>query len=157
MAKRNILDTILKTIDTVQQKNAANPKEKTAEAVVFDLLRNNIGNIEQKIQKRRAQKGKKPLNIFNMVEKGINAAQKANKKDNNVETADPSIFDKIRQKAQESPKRAASTGIAKIVEDYNLDVSGITSSTMQQIQIEYQADLLKLQQQYANAIHDLVS
>lgn len=157
MAKRNLLGTILNTIDSVQKLNKSNPKEKTAESAVFDLLRDNIGNIEKKIQKRRAKKGKKPLNIMDMVKKGINAAQKTNKKDKKVATAPDSVFDKIRNKVDEAPKRAATSGINKIVDEYNLDVSGITRSTMQQIKAEYQADIQGLNEKYALAIHDLVS
>ncbi len=157
MAKRNILGTILKTIDTVQKLNKDNPKEATADSAVFDLLRDNIGKIDKKIQKRRAKKGKPPINIMEMVKAGIDAAQKTNRKDKKVETAPESIFDKLRNKVDETPKRAATSGINKIVDDYNLDVSGITRSTMQQIKAEYKADIEKLNEKYAFAIHELVS
>lgn len=157
MAKKNVLGTILKTIDAVQKLNKENPNEATADSAVFDLLRNNIGKIDKKIQKRRAKKGKPPINILEMVKAGIDAAQKTNKKDKKVKTAPDSIFDKLRNKVDEAPKRQATSGINKIVDEYNLDVSGITRSTMRQIKEEYKADLQSLNEKYALAIHDLVS
>ena len=44
----NVIDVILKTINEVQSKNSANPKQETADPSIFDLLRGKLGDIDAK-------------------------------------------------------------------------------------------------------------
>ncbi len=152
----NILDVILKTINDVQQKNKQSNNTATADPSVFDLLREKIGEIDTKHQNNQMQKGRKnPKSILDIIKNGIEGARKENKKDPNVETAPSSIFDDILKKVDQGPKRQASTGIKKIIQDYNLDVSKIPSNMLQEIQGQFEQDSQKLKQQYAQGIFDL--
>ena len=151
-----VLNVILKTIQEVQQKNAQNPNVPTADPSVFDLLRNKIQQVDKKVQARQMQKGRKnPKSVLDMIKDGINGARKENKKDANVETAPGSVFDNILKKVNQVEQRQVTSGIKKIVTDFNLDVSRIPSEMLQQIQQQYQGDLQKMNQQYAQAIHDI--
>ena len=151
-----VLNVILKTIQDVQQKNAQNPNVPTADPSVFDLLRNKIQQVDEKVQKKQMQKGRKnPKSILDMIKDGIEGARKENKKDASVETAPGAVFDNVLKKVNQTQQRQASSGIKKIVTDYNLDVSRIPTQMLQQIQQQYQGDLQKMNQQYAKAIHDI--
>ncbi len=151
-----VLNVILKTIKDVQEKNAQNPNVPTADPSVFDLLRNKIQQVDQKVQTKQMQKGRKnPKSILDMIKDGIEGARKENKKDKNVETAPGSVFDNILKKVNQTEQRQVNSGIKKIVTDYNLDVSRIPREMIQQIQQQYQGDLQKMNQQYAQAIHDI--
>lgn len=152
----NVLDVILKTIQEVQQKNKQNPNVETADPSVFDLLRNKIQDIDAKAKNNQLQKGKRnPKSILDMIKNGIEGARKENKRDPNVQTAPGSIFDDILKKVDQTPKRQASTGIKKIIEDYKLDVSRVPTNMLQEIQNNYMKDMQKLKQQYAQGIFDL--
>ncbi len=158
MAKAgNILDMILKTIDDVQQKNKVNPREETADPNVFDLLKGKLGDLDKKISNKRVQKGKAPISILDLIKNQIEAARKQNKKDVNVPTADPAIFDRIIKKVEEKPKRVASTGLKRIIENFHLDVSRVNPEILKQVQKQYETDLKRMDQQYAEAIHKLVA
>ncbi len=155
MAKKNILDAILNTINQVQQKNKANPKEETADPNVFDLIKNKIQKLDDRNRERRKAKGKSPVSILDRIKKEIEGARRENKKDSNVATAPKSVFDEILKKVDQRPKQQASSGLRKIVEDYNLDVSRFPREVVSEIQKKYIADRKKFDQQYAQAIHDL--
>ena len=158
MAKAgNILDIILKTIDDVQQKNKVNPRETTADPNVFDLLKGKLGDLDKKISNKRVQKGKAPVSILDLIKNQIEAARNQNKKDKNVPTADPAIFDRIIKKVEEKPKRVASTGLKRIIENYHLDVSRVNPEILKQVQKQYETDMKRMEQQYAEAIHKLVA
>ncbi len=157
MAKANILEVILKTINDVKQKNANNPKQKTAHPNVFDLIKDKIGGLDKKIQDNRAKKGKSPISILDLIKNQIEAARQHNQKDPATPTADSNIFDSILKKVEEKPKRTASAGIRRIIEEYNLDVRQLNRSTLQQIQQQYDQDLRALGQKYAQGIQDLVN
>ncbi len=155
MAKKNILEIILNTIDQVKKSNANNPREETADPTVFDLLKEKIGELDKNIQNKRAQKGKSPVSILDLIKGQIEAARKHNEKDPNVKTAPSSIFDKLNKKLEQRPKRTASSGIRKIIKEYNIDVSRLTQNTLNQIQQKYDMDRRKLDQGYAQAIYDM--
>ncbi len=155
MAKKNILDLIVNTINDVQQKNQANPKEPTADPNLFDLLKNRLAKLEQKQVNKRTQKGKSPISFLDRIKNEIEGARKDNRKDPNQETAPSSIFDNIIKKIDERPKRQASAGIRKIVEDYNIDLNGVPREIIQQIQTRYIQDRRKFDQQYAQALNEL--
>lgn len=152
-----ILDIILKTIDDVQKKNKANPREETADANVFDLLKGKLGDLDKKISNKRVKKGKAPVSILDLIKNQIEAAKNQNRKDKNVPTADPAIFDRIIRKVEEKPKRAASTGLKRIIENYHLDVSRVNPEVLKQVQRQYETDLKRIDQQYAEAMHKLIA
>jgi len=156
MAKRNILDVILKTIDDVKQKNAQNPREETAHPNVFDLLKEKVGNLDQKLQDKRVKKGKAPISILDLIKNQVEAARKMNKKDAATPTAPGSVFDRIVKKVDDGPKRVASNGIRRIFEEYNLDPSRLPKATLLQIQDKYNADIRAMNQKYAQAINELI-
>ena len=156
MAKSNILDVIMKTINDVQQKNKANPREQTADPNVFDLIKNKINQLDERNKAKRAAKGKSPVSILDRIKKEIEGARKENKKDPNVETAPSSIFDKIIKKVEQSQARPASTGIRRVLEQYNLDISSLPPEMIKEIQSRYSNDLQKMDQEYAKAINQLI-
>jgi len=73
-----------------------------------------------------------------------------------VPTADKSIFDSILKKIDAGKKIQASTGLRKIVEDYNLDASRLPQEVIKQVQAKYISDRRNFDQQYAQALHDLI-
>ncbi len=152
-----ILDIILKTIDDVQKKNKANPREETADPNVFDLLKGKLGDLDKNISNKRVQKGKAPVSILDLIKNQIEAAKNQNRKDKSVPTADPAIFDRILRKVEEKPKRVASTGLKRIIENYHLDVSRVNPEILRQVQRQYETDMKRMDQQYAEAIHKLVA
>jgi len=156
MAKRNIFDVILKTISDVQSKNQANPNQETADPNVFDLIKGKIQNLDEKTRQKRVAKGKSPNSILDLIRKEINGARRENKKDPNVATAPKEVFDNILRKVDERPRRQASVGLRKIVEDYNLNVSRLPKEVVQQIQQQYVKDRKNFDAQYAQAIHDMI-
>ena len=156
MAKSNILDMIVKTINEVQQKNAANPREQTADPTVFDLLKNKINQLDERNKAKRVSKGKSPVSILDRIKKEIQGARRENKKDPNVETAPSSIFDKLIKKVEQSQARPASTGIRRVLEQYNLDVSNLQPELVKEIQTRYSNDLQKMDKEYAQAINQLI-
>ena len=156
MAKRNILDAILNTINEVQQKNRANPNEETADPTVFDLIKNKLQNLDERNRAKRKAKGKSPVSFLDRIRQEIESAKRENKKDPNVTTAPGSVFENILKKIDQRPKRQASSGLRKIVEDYNLDISAVPREIIQQVQDKYLADRKKFDHQYAQALHDLI-
>ncbi len=152
----NILDVILNTINDVQKKNQKNPNVDTADSTVFDLLRDKISDLNGKQQQHQMQKGRKNAkSILDILKDGIEGARKQNKKDPNVATAPKSVFDDILKKVDQGPARQASTGIKKIIEEYNLDTRRIPTNMLQEIQAQFLKDSQKLKQQYAQGIFDL--
>ena len=155
MAKQNIFDVILKTINDVQTKNKANPREETADTSVFDLLKGKLQKLDEKSKLKRASRGKSPNSILDLIRREIEGTRRENKKDPNVKTAPGSVFDNILKKVNERPQRQASSGLRKIVEDYNLDVSRLPGNVIQQVRQNYIKDRKSFDQQYAKAIIDL--
>jgi len=156
MAKRNILEVILNTINDVQAKNAANPREETADPNVFDLLKDKISNFDQKNRAKRAAKGKSPNSILDMIRKEIESARKENKRDSNVATAPSSVYDNIIKKVDEGPRRQATAGLAKIIQDYSLEAGKLPKDVLRQVHGRYIEDRKKFDQQFAQALHDLI-
>jgi non-homologous end joining protein Ku len=156
MAKSNILDMILKTVNDVQRKNKVNPNEETADPSVFGLIKDKLRQLDQKQREKRVARGKSPISVMDRIRKEIEGARRENKKDPNVNTAPKSVFDQIFKKMEANPKRQASAGLRKIVQDYNLDVSNLPREVLGQIQERYVADRKKFDHQYAQAIHDLI-
>ena len=151
----NVIDVILKTINEVQSKNSANPKQETADPSIFDLLRGKLGDIDAKTKQTNVGRAKSPNSIFDLIKKEIGKVQRANKKDPNVPTADSSIFDNILKKVEQAPQRQAKTGINKVIQDYNLRIQNIPQQQMQQIHQQYMQDRKNFDKQYAQAIFDL--
>lgn len=156
MAKQNILEVLLRTINDVQQKNKANPREQTADPTIFDLLRQKLGEIDEKSRVKRASRGKSPSSLLDKIRKEIEGVQRANKRDKSTPTAPPQIFDRIKRRLEERPQRQASSGLKRIVEEYNLDIGRLHPDIIRQIQQKYQADRTNLDKQYAQAIYDMI-
>lgn len=155
MSASKVLDTILKTINDVQKQNKANVNEPTADKTVFDMLKNKLKDIDTKSKQKRVAKGKSPESILDLIKKEIEGVRKENKRDSNVATAPKSVFDKIIKKVEAPRQRQASTGLRKIVEDYNLDVSRLPREVIQQVQQQYIKDRAGFDRQFAKALHDL--
>lgn len=157
MAKAgDIFSVILKTIDDVQKKNTASKTQETAHPNVFDLLKEKLGNLDKKVQSNRVKKGKSPVSILELIKNQIEAAQRQNKKDPNTPTADSAIFDSIIKKVEAKPIKVASTGLKRIVENFHLDISNVDPTILKQVQHQYDTDLRKMEQQYAEAMHKLI-
>jgi len=90
-----------------------------------------------------------------LIKREIEGARRENKKDPNIKTAPSSVFDNILKKVEEGPRRQASAGIRKIIEDYQLDVTRVPQDILRQVQDKYKSDRKAFDQQYAKAIHDL--
>lgn len=156
MAKKNIFDMILNKINDVQTKNQKNPNVETADPTVFDLIKNKLQTLDEKNREKRTQRGKSPVSILDRIRKEIEGARRENKKDKNVPTADKSIFDSILKKIDSGKKIQASSGIRKIIEDYNLNASKLPQDVINQVQAKYISDRKNFDQQYAQALHDLI-
>ncbi len=155
MAKKNVIDVILKTINDVQQNNKQNPNQRTVDSNVFDLLKDKLRNLDDKTRAKRAAKGKSPHSILDLIRKEIEGVKTDNKRDANVRTAPKSVFKDILRKVEEKPARRAAKGIGNIINEYNLDVRNIPEKVLVKIQSKYQQDVKNIDQQYAQAMHDL--
>lgn len=153
----NILDVILKTVKEVQTSNRQDKNVTTADKSVFDLLKDQLKNLDGKVQNNQAQHGKRsPKSVLDMIKDGIEGVRKQNRKNPKVETADKSIFDQIMKKVEAPQQRQAASGLKKIVQEYNLDVSQVPKEVLQQVQAQYQTDRKKFDHQYAQAIFDVI-
>ena len=153
----NILNVLLKTIEDVQQKNQKNPNEETADSSIFDLLKNEVAKLGNKVDNNAVQKGRRnPKSILDMIKDGIEGVRKQNRKDPKVKTAPKSVFDNILKQVERAPQRQASTGLKKIVEDYHLDISALPREMVGQIQQKYQQDVHSMNKEYATAIFNLL-
>jgi len=153
----NILDVILKTVKEVQTSNKKDKNVPTADKSVFDLLKDQLKNLDKKVQKKQAQNGKRnPKSVLDMIKDGIEGVRKDNRKNPAVETADKSIFDQIMKKVEAPQQRQAASGLKRIVQDYNLDVSQVPKDILQQVQAKNQADRKKFDHQYAQALFDVI-
>ena len=153
---KNILEVILKTINDVQSKNAANPKERTADPSIFDLLKKGLQKVDSKSRQKRVQKGKSPESILDLIRGQIEGVQKKNKKDPNVETAPKSIFEELLKKVNKQPKQIANSGLKRIINEYGINVSRVPKKVLQDVQQQMIRDQQNFDRQYANALADLV-
>jgi hypothetical protein len=153
----NVLEVILKTIEDVQNKNQRDPRQETADPSIFDLIKKEVAKLDSKVKNNELQKGKRnPKSILDMIRDGIDGVRKENKKDPNVPTAPKTVFDDLLKRVDRRPKRQASAGIKRVIEEYNLDISRLHPDMIRQIQAKYQADMKNMNQQYAQAIYNLI-
>ncbi|MBT8233000.1 MAG: hypothetical protein HKO66_03955 [Saprospiraceae bacterium] len=153
----NILDILRKTIEEVQSKNQKDPKVETADPSIFDLLRKEVNKLDNKVKTGQAQKGKRnPKSILDMIKDGIEGVRKDNRKNPKVATAPKSVFEDLLKKVGQKQQRQASTGLKKVVEDYNLDIRGLSRETLVEVQNRYQEDLKKFNHQYATALFNII-
>ena len=155
MAKKNIIDLVLKTINDVQKNNANNPNQRTADSNVFDLLKDKLKNLDDKNRQKRAAKGKSPDSILDLIRKEIEGVRTQNKRDPSVRTAPKSVFTDILDKVNQKPTKQAAKGIANVIHEYNLNVRNIPKKVLVKIQDKYQKDIANINKQYAQAMHDL--
>ncbi|MEZ4883437.1 MAG: hypothetical protein R3E32_01780 [Chitinophagales bacterium] len=157
MANRNFFDVIKNTIEDIQKTNKENPKEETAEPTVFDLIKEKIKQVEQKGNAKRAEAGKKPGSILDLIKEKIEEARNENQSNPDQKTAPPSIFDKLQKRVELKEKRRTSALLKTVIDDYGLDVSNLPQSSITQIQTQYQADIKKVNEHYANMLNELVN
>ncbi len=155
MAKKNIIDLVLKTINDVQKNNQKDPNVKTADSNVFDLLKDKLKNLDDKNRKKRAAKGKSPDSILDLIRKEIEGVRTQNKRDPSVRTAPKSVFKDILNKVNQKPAQQAAKGISSVISEYNLNVNKIPQKVLLKIQDKYQKDIANINKQYAQAMHDL--
>jgi len=84
MAKKNIIDVVLKTINDVQKNNRNDPNQRTADGNVFDLLKEKLRDLDDKTRSKRASKGKSPDSILDLIRKEIEGVKTHNKRDATV-------------------------------------------------------------------------
>jgi len=145
----------MSTINEVQKKNKQSKTETTANSSIFDAIRERVKQVETKTKDGYSSRSKSPGSLMEQIKKEIEKTRRENKKDTKVETAPSSVFDRIIRKVEEKPARAASTGIKRIIEEYNLDVRNVPSDVLNKVQAQYQGDLANFNKQYAQAIFDL--
>ena len=155
MAKKNIIDVLLKTINDVQSNNSSDPNQRTADATVFDMLKDKLRVLDENNRQKRAAKGKSPNSILDLIRKEIEGVKSQNKRDPDVRTAPKSVFKDILRKVEEKPQRRAAKGINSVIQEYRINTSTIPDKMMAKVQEKYLEDTRKLNQQYAQAIHDL--
>ena len=141
MAKKNIIDLVLKTINDVQKNNQKDPNVKTADSNVFDLLKDKLKNLDDKNRKKRAAKGKSPDSILDLIRKEIEGVRTQNKRDPSVRTAPKSVFKDILNKVNQKPAQQAAKGISSVISEYNLNVNKIPQKVLLKIQDKYQKDI----------------
>jgi len=156
MSLSKILGTILKTIDDVQKKNKKNPKEETANKTIFSMLKSKIRELDEKTKEQRVAKGKSPESILDLIKKEIEGVKKLNKNDPNQKTAPKSIFDSILKKVEAPRQRQASTGLKKIVLDYNLDTTNVPQDAMDKVQKEYVKQRKKFDNEIARSLNKII-
>ncbi len=156
MAKQNILDVILNTINEVQKKNHSSVREETADPNVFDLLRDKIQSAEQKHRRKRVSKGKSPDSFLDIIRKQIEGTRRANKKDPDVQTAPGSVFDNIHKKLDQKESRVIKSSIQRIADEYRLDVDRLPVEIVEDIQARYKTDLKSLDKQYAGVMYEML-
>ena len=152
---KNILETILQTINDVQSKNASSKKEPTADPSIFDLLKKQIQKVDTKSRNKRVQKGKSPESILDLIRGQIEGVRKTNIKDKKVATAPKSIFDELLKKVNKAPERMAKSGLQRIVNEYNINVSRVPKNILQDVQQKLMKDQQKFDRRYANAVAEL--
>lgn len=157
MPKPNFFDVLRSTIETVQQKNAANPREKTADPTIFDLIKDKVLNIEKNNKAKRAAQGKSPTSILDLIRGKINEARAENEADPNIETAPGSVFDKIIKKVDQKETARPKSAFRNVIEEYNMDVSGVSADVLRKFQDSYAKDVKKLNHRYAEKMHEYIN
>ncbi len=156
MANGKFLNTLLNTINNIQQENQANPNEETADPSVFDLLRGKVQELDERNRNKQVARGEEPVSVLDLIRNGIEHVKDRNSADPNVKTAPEAIYDRIKQRIDERPQRRAGKGLKRIIKEYNLDVSRLSPQALEQIQSKYLNDHKRLNQQYAQAINQLI-
>lgn len=160
----NLLDLIEGTLRDIQTNNKNNPKERTAEPSVFDLIKNKIREVNDKVVINQPTNDgqKKPSSIFDIIQDKIEDARKENHDNPKEETAPSSIFDLLKNKVKEHQQtkrkkviQRVEESIEDVIQEYNLDVSNISPQEMQQISQKYMQDNANMDRQYAKYISEL--
>ena len=159
MPRPKFMDVLKSTINEIQQQNQANPREETADPSVFDLLKQKIRMAEEKGRVRRANKGKSPQSILDVLREKIDEAQAENAADNNVKTAPPAVFEKVKKKVEEKEKRRMRASVRTIIEDYDLDINEVRAlgkEALKKVQASYRNDSKRLDARYAEVLQKLI-
>lgn len=155
MAKVNILDLLQNTISDIQKGNRDNPNEPTADPNVFDFLKGKLSDIHQ-VNKDRRSKGERPLKLKDLLRGKLKEAKEQHKDNPNVPN---SIFDKLKDRIDEHDQvrqqQRSEESIAEIINEYGIDISRLSRNELNDIQRRYVSDNDKLDEQYAQYIHQL--
>ena len=119
------------------------------------MLKDKLRVLDENNRQKRAAKGKSPNSILDLIRKEIEGVKSQNKRDPDVRTAPKSVFKDILRKVEEKPQRRAAKGINSVIQEYRINTSTIPDKMMAKVQEKYLEDTRKLNQQYAQAIHDL--
>ena len=162
MSKPNLLDLLKGTLQEIQQNNAQNPNEETADPSIFDFIKDQLSEVDKKTKSNIQDNRGNNVGIFDLILDKITNAQKQNKENPNVRTAPGNIFEQLRnkvnqqkQQTQERQQRRAQDSINDIIHQYNLDVRNINRNTLQQIEQKYVQDNAALDHKYAQYLHNL--
>ena len=93
-----LFKVIQEQLSKVQQENRESQKEKTAPGGIFDKLREQVKNMEKKETTHRAQGASGGL--FSVLKEKLDQVRQENHDDPEVETAEPSIFDRMREELE---------------------------------------------------------
>jgi len=105
-----LFKVIQEQLSKVQQENRESQKERTAPGQIFDKLRDQVKNMEKKQQKTHRSQGSGG-GLFSVLKEKLDQVRQENHDDPEVETAEPSIFDRMRQELEklEAQKEAHKT------------------------------------------------
>ena len=116
----NLFDIIKKFGEKVadaQQNNRESQTEKTADGSVFDDIRSRMEKMNEK-DHAEAESSRSPFDIFKSE---IEDVQTKNRENPNVETAEPSVFDKMRAEIErmEAEAKTGSAGTGVFEEEHS--------------------------------------
>jgi len=155
MARVNILDLLQNTIEDVKNGNRNNPNEPTADPTIFDFLKGKLSDIHQVNQERKSR-GERPLKLKDLLRGKLKEARQQHQNNPKVPN---SIFDKLTNKIDEHDKvrqqQRSEESIAEIINEYGIDIARLSHNELNEIQSRYVADNNKLDEQYAQYIHQL--
>ena len=116
----NLFDIIKKfgqRVAEAQQDNRESQTEKTADGSVFDDIRSRIDNMNKRDQ-AEAESSRSPFDDF---KRELDEVQTHNRENPNVETAESSVFDKMRAEIErmEAEAKAGSGGTGVFEEEHS--------------------------------------
>ena len=161
MAK--FIDLLKNTIEEIQNDNRNNPNEETADASIFDFLKDKLGELNNKTNANVQTRDGNPVSIFDFIKAKIEEAQNKNATDRSVPTAPGSVFDKMRNKVEQYKKQQntqrydqrAEESIADVIQEYGIDVRNLNRDILIQVQQRYAQDNKNLDIQYAKYLQQL--
>ncbi len=171
-----LFDIIQGAIDVAQEANRKNPDEPTASGGLFDVLRERVKEVQQGQGQRptpvnprssggRTRSGSgtdgyrpgttrrsNPKNIFDILLERVEDTRQANEQNPDEETAPDSIFDYINEEIEKGRERQSRRGLDEVIEEYNIDITGIRKSDLRQIREDFLEEREFLFKKYAKRL-----